>query len=239
MKNLLINFLKMANLLLVLLAVIAGCGGQKQQKQRESETNETKGKAYRELVKYGIDTSKLVPQGLAKGDAAPSFSVVDSKGDSIHLTAILKDQPVVLMFYRGQWCPVCNKYLQRLEDSVKLIREAGARILAVTPETPPNVAKMRKKTNTSLTIIPDTAQAIMKAYQVGFDVTGAYARKIENGFDVSIAENNGDQKARLPIPATYVISQDGEIKWRFFNPNYKRRASVKAMLKALEKHTKR
>ena len=238
MKNLLINFLKMANLLLLLLAVIAGCGGQKQQKQRESETNETKGKAYRELVKYGIDTSKLVPQGLAKGDAAPSFSVVDSKGDSIHLTAILKDQPVVLMFYRGQWCPVCNKYLQRLEDSVKLIREAGARILAVTPETPPNVAKMRKKTNTSLTIIPDTAQAIMKAYQVAFDVTGAYARKIENGFDVSIAENNGDQKARLPIPATYVISQDGEIKWRFFNPNYKRRASVKGILKALKQHTK-
>ena len=183
-----------------------------------------------QLVEYGIDTSALIPQGLAAGQRAPLFQARTQQGDSIRLRQLLNQKPVVLMFYRGQWCPVCNQYLQRLEDSVKLIRQAGARVLAVTPETAPNAAKMRRKSGSSVTIIPDTAETIIGSYNVGFEVNSAYARKIEQGLNVSIAENNGARQARLPIPATYIIDQDGRIAWQFFNPDYRKRASVKAIL---------
>ncbi len=186
-----------------------------------------------QLVEYGIDTSALIPQGLAAGQRAPLFQARTQQGDSIRLRQLLNQKPVVLMFYRGQWCPVCNQYLQRLEDSVKLIRQAGARVLAITPETAPNAAIMRRKSGSSVTIIPDTAETIINAYNVGFEVNSAYARKIEQGLSVSIAENNGAQKARLPIPATYIIDRDGQIVWRFFNPDYQKRASVKAILNHL------
>lgn len=217
--------------------VFFACNQQSQKQQGSSIDSEGKKEAFKNLVKYGIDTNSLIPQGLAKGDQAPSFKARTQRGDSIQLTQLLENQPVVLMFYRGQWCPVCNKYLKRLNDSVHLIRKAGAKIIAVTPETAPNATKMRQKTNTSLTIIPDTSHSIMDAYQVGFEVSGSYARKIENGLNVSIASNNGDKKARLPIPATYVINTNGKIIWRFFNPNYKKRASVKAILKVLHNRT--
>jgi peroxiredoxin len=232
-----ITFTRNKVFFLLLLIVGTACSQQSKKQEEASANTKEKSEAFKNLVKYGIDTNSLIPQGLAKGDQAPNFKARTQRGDSINLTAILNKQPVVLMFYRGQWCPVCNKYLERINDSVDLIRKAGAKILAITPETAPNAAKMRQKTNTSLTIIPDTSQSIMDDYQVGFDVSGAYARKIENGFDVSIASNNGDQKARLPIPATYIINKKGKITWRFFNPNYKKRASVRSILKALHNST--
>ncbi len=222
-----------------LLPLLAGTACSQQSTKQEGESGNVKGKseAFKNLVNYGIDTNSIIPQGLAKGDHAPKFKARTQRGDSIYLKQILDKRPVVLMFYRGQWCPVCNKYLKQLNDSVHLIQKAGAKILAVTPETAPNAAKMRQKTNTSLTIIPDTSQSIMDGYQVGFDVSSTYARKIENGLNVSIASNNGDKKARLPIPATYIINTNGTIIWRFFNPNYKKRASVKAILEVLHNQT--
>lgn len=186
-----------------------------------------------DLYQYGIDTTGQIPEGLATGQKAPTFDAETAQGESLYLQKLLKEGPLVLMFYRGQWCPVCNKYLQSFEDSVNLIREAGAQILAVTPETPENAQKMREQTGTSVTIVADTSETIMEQYQVAFDVTGAYANKIEKGLNVNIANNNGDQKARLPVPATYIINQDGRIAWQFFNPNYKQRASVKKIVEAL------
>ncbi len=114
-----------------------------------------------------------------------------------------------------------------------MIQELGAKVIAVTPETPPNVQKMREKSGTSVTIIPDTTERIMEQYGVKFKVTSQYAQKIEQGFDVSIAENNNAESARLPVPATYLINQNGRIAWRFFNPNYKQRASANRILTEL------
>lgn len=246
MEHVLLKLSSLRQALLLLSVLLASCGQQQsqteqEQSQTQKQTSQTENQSqsvYEKLVQYGIDTGSLIPQGLTRGDVAPSFRALTERGDSIDLGGLLQEKPVVLMFYRGQWCPVCNKYLKRLEDSVGMIRKAGAKILAVTPETRANAAKMRQKTNSSVTIIPDTSQAIMEAYHVGFDVTGSYARKIEQGFDVSIASNNGDKNARLPIPATFVINQDGQIVWRFFNPDYKKRASVRGILGALKKHTK-
>lgn len=221
--------------LLVLVLFLSACVKDtgKQEKQKQSQKLE-KEAALGSLVKYGIDTSSLVPQGLPKGRRAPEFKARTQRGDSVSLKGLIEDKPLVLMFYRGQWCPVCNKYLKQLEDSVNLIREAGARVVAVTPETPQNAARMRDKTNSSVTIIPDTSETIIEAYKVGFNVTNEYAQKIQKGFDVSIAGNNADKKARLPIPATYVINRSGNISWVFFSPDYKKRASVKAILEAVK-----
>lgn len=213
---------------------MTACGSGKEDQTQEQSTKNQPVEAS-SLYEYGIDTNFRQPEGLHSGQKAPEFQSITDQGDQVNLKELLKEGPVVLMFYRGQWCPVCNQYLKGFEDSLDLIREKGAKVVAVTPETPANARKMREKTGTSITIIPDTTESIMKQYGVNFRVTSAYAQKIEEGFGTAIAANNNDKEARLPVPATYLIDQKGNIAWRFFNPNYKKRASVKAITEQLDK----
>ena len=86
------------------------------------------------------------PEGLFAGGKAPDFKANDQNGNEIRLKEILKKGPVVIVFYRGYWCPFCNKALKRLEDSLQLITSKGATLIAVTAETSENIDSTIAKT---------------------------------------------------------------------------------------------
>lgn len=92
-------------------------------------------------MKYGIDVNFGVPSGLKPGDFAPDFSARDTNGNKVTLKEELKNGPVVIIFYRGEWCPVCNRYLSNFQDSLSYIIAAGAKVLAITPEMPGSAKK--------------------------------------------------------------------------------------------------
>jgi peroxiredoxin len=166
------------------------------------------------------------PTGLKVGDKAPMFIGTDQNGQQFSLQEALKKGNVVLMFYRGQWCPYCNKQMSQMNDSLSSITDKGARVIAVSPEVQDNVKKTIEKTKASFPVISDVKMQIMKDYKVNFSVPQATQDRYKNfGIDFNIA--NGENGANLPVPATYVIGTDGTIKYVFFNPDYRKRASVK------------
>jgi len=166
------------------------------------------------------------PQGLKAGDTAPLFTATDNNGKSFSLEAALKKGDVVLMFYRGQWCPYCNKQMSQMNDSLSLITGKGATVVAISPEIQENVVKTIEKTKASFPVISDVQMKIMRDYQVNFAVPQTTIDRYKNfGIDFNVA--NGANGANLPVPATYVIGKNGKIKYVFFNPDYRKRASVK------------
>ena len=93
------------------------------------------------LVSQSFLSAQEKPEGLFINSKAPDFKATDQYGNEIRLKDVLKDSLVVLMFYRGQWCPYCNKQLKKLEDSLQLLKNKGARLIAVTPEKPEFISK--------------------------------------------------------------------------------------------------
>ena len=171
----------------------------------------------------------VYPEGLKVGDTAPDFKVKDNDGKDISLKKALKKGPVVMLFYRGQWCPYCNKQLSHFNDSLAMITAKGASVLAITPETPENVKKTVEKTKSAFPIVEDEGLAIMKMYKVNFAVDEKTITKYK-GYGIDFEKANGANGANLPVPATYVIGKDGKIKYAFFNVDYKKRASVQDIL---------
>src|SRR6266508_4522358 len=110
------------------------------------------------------------PEGLFINSKAPDFKAKDQNGNEIVLRDLRKKGPVVLVFYRGYWCPYCSKELQKLEDSLLLIKNKGAQLVAVTPEKQEGIAKTVEKTKASYPIISDDEMKIMKAYGVAYQV---------------------------------------------------------------------
>jgi peroxiredoxin len=183
---------------------------------------------------YGIETNgSNVPQGLKVGDRAPDFTGYDQKGKQVELKKLLEQGPMILFFYRGKWCPVCSRYLNNYQDSLKVLTDQGFNVVAITPESIENVAQTVKLHNLTFTVIYDCQEKIMKDYEVMFNVTKAYQDKIQSSFSIDIANNNGRDSARLPVPATYIINKEGIIVAVQFDPDFKNRATVKWMLKNL------
>ncbi|PCJ27048.1 MAG: hypothetical protein COA97_04985 [Flavobacteriales bacterium] len=183
------------------------------------------------LVKKGIDITKYVPVGLKIGSDAPVIKGFSLKGKKINSLEILENKKsIVLIFYRGKWCPHCNRFLSNLNDSLQYITNKNAKILVVGPESFENTEKTAKKSDANFILIPDTSMQIQKDYDVLFSVTKKYQGKIKTFLRTDIAKNNNQLEATLPVPATYIIDSTGKITWRHFDYDYSKRPSVKEII---------
>ena len=176
-------------------------------------------------ISFFFCNSQSKPTGLQVNDKAPEFTAKDQNGNVISLNDALKRGKVVLVFYRGQWCPYCNKELKNLEDSLSLITSKGATVLAITPEQPAYVEKTIEKTKATYSILTDDKLKIMKAYDVAFSLDASTVEKYKTyGIDFSTA--NGSNGDNLPVPAVYIIDTNGNIIYRYFNADYTKRPGV-------------
>ena len=183
---------------------------------------------------HTILSAQEKPEGLFINSKAPDFKAIDQYGNEIRLKDVLKDSLVVLIFYRGQWCPYCNRQLKKIEDSLQLIRGKGAKLIAVTPEKPEFISKTIEKTKASFPLLYDKEMKIMKAYGVAFEVDERAVSRYKNA-DIDLMEANGQKdKVYLPVPAAYIINKEGTIVYRFFDTDYKKRATVEMILEHLK-----
>lgn len=172
------------------------------------------------------------PEGLFIGSKAPDFKAKDQDGKEIRLKDQLKKGKVVLVFYRGYWCPYCNRELSRLQDSLALIQEKEATVIAVSPEKPENIKQTVEKTKATFSVLYDEGMKIMKGYDVEFELEETtLARYRSSGLDIE--KNNGTNGKYLPVPAVYIIDKESNVTYRFFDADYKKRPSIAEILKNL------
>lgn len=189
--------------------------------------------AAQDFTALGIKNTGQKLEALALNSKAPGFSGIDQNGDLLKLSSLLKKGPVVLIFYRGEWCPVCNRYLQEFQTGLESLKAAGASVVAVTPEQEQYRDSSIEKSDISFPVIIDSDQSIMNDYKVAFEVTEDYQSKIRSYLNADIAQQNAQEQAVLPVPATYIISQEGIIVWSQYDPDYKNRASIEDIQDAL------
>ena len=187
---------------------------------------------------FGLFSSVAIaqeaPEGLFISSKAPDFKSKDQNGADVRLKDLLKKGKVVLVFYRGHWCPHCNRFLKKLEDSLQSITSKGATLVAVTSEKPENISKTIEKTKASYPILFDEDLKIMKAYDVDHEQQENTITRYRNT-GIDLEKTNGKDWKYLPIPAVYIIDKESTITYRFFEPDYKKRPQIKDILENLEK----
>jgi peroxiredoxin len=174
------------------------------------------------------------PEGLFINSKAPDFKMKDQSGVDVSLKEIRKKGPVVLIFYRGNWCPYCNKELARLQDSLAFITAKGAQVIAITPEAPEGITKTIEKTKAVFPILYDKDVKIANAYKVAYQVEDRSVERYKGFGTDLLAINQQKGKVSLPVPAVYIINKEGSITYRYFNDDYKKRPWVKDILDELK-----
>ena len=174
----------------------------------------------------------VAQEGIQLNEKAPLFEAKDQMDQTISLEKELEKGKVVILFYRGQWCPYCNRYMSALQDSLHLITQKGAKIIAITPEKNEEINKTIEKTNVSFSVIYDEGHKIMDAYDVTFTMSKT-KHILYQTYGININEASGNKDLALPVPATFIISKQGIVINRHFNEDYKLRMSVKDILQSL------
>jgi peroxiredoxin len=171
----------------------------------------------------------LVP---AVGDRLPDFLMTDSEGRLVDLASLLKNGPVVISFNRGPWCDYCGLELHALAQAYPDIVAAGGDVVSIVPETGKYAQVLKQSRGVPFRVLTDLDLAyglsLGLVFWVGDKIKDTYR---QFGIDLERFQGNGGWL--LPIPATLVVGQDGRVKERFVDPDFRHRLGIENILRAL------
>ena len=183
-------------------------------------------------------TKDLIASGIAEqsanqGSAAPDFSLPNAHGEPVASEALWGDGPAVVSFYRGGWCPYCNVELKALQDRLPEIEALGARLVAITPETPDNALSTQEKNEIAFDVLSDDGNRVASAFGLTFRLPDA-VNDIYKGFGIDLEDSNGEASQTLPVPATFVIDKGGKVLRAFVDADYTQRLEPDEVIAALK-----
>lgn len=190
---------------------------------------DTMGRATRSLI-----DSRQADTALEAGDTAPEFALPGADGAIVSSRELLTRGPLAATFYRGVWCPYCNVDLQAMEEVRPAIEARGARLVAISPQTPANSRKSQRDNQLHFPILCDAGAAVAASFGLRFSLPEDLI-EVYKQFGNDLAKINDDPSWVLPMPARYVIGTDGVIAYAEVNPDYTRRPDPSELLPVLDR----
>lgn len=166
------------------------------------------------------------------GDVAPEFELPDARGGDLSLASALASGPVVLIFYRGAWCPYCNLQLKAFQHALPELTAAGASLIAVSPQTPDASMSFAEQAELEFAVLSDEGNRVARSYGLVFRQAEA-PTQAQLALGIDLRQVNGDDSFELPVPAVFVIQPDGVISLASVSPDYRWRIGPDEVLAAL------
>ncbi len=175
---------------------------------------------------------------IKQGDIAPNFTLNSYDGTTFALSEALKDGPVIVTFYRGNWCPICAQQLKLMESDLPKFKKLGAKLVAISAQVPAETVKTPLQFGLSFPILSDKGMKVTRLYGIEWaipaDKQEGFASWLGNSTGKSIADYQGKEEFILPIPATYVINREGYVVYAHVDENYKNRVNNNTLINVLK-----
>ncbi|WP_405326086.1 peroxiredoxin-like family protein [Leeuwenhoekiella sp. LLG6367-2.1] len=165
---------------------------------------------------------------------APHFELPNQEGKQILLDDLLAKGPVVITFYRGDWCPYCNLQLRALQARLNDIHQLGATLVAISPQVPDGSLTESEIAKMEFMVLSDQDAKIASEYGVTWKVPEFLLDHMRIDRQLDLVQINNGNGLILSIPATFVIGKDGLVKWSYVNVDYRTRSEPDDIIKALE-----
>jgi len=177
-----------------------------------------------------IDRERVAP-GLEVGETAPDFELPDEKGRLVALRGKLADGPVVVSFFRGAWCPICNLQIAAFARATPEVRAAGASIIAIHSD---QAAFDQELPEVGFDILSDVDHSVTAAYRLEFTLPLEIRRYYSGTLSLDLSQRNHDGTWKLPVPGTFILDQQGVVRARHVTADFTRRMEPEDVLEALE-----
>mgnify|MGYP003672800132 FL=1 len=184
-----------------------------------------------------IEQEKAFEKGkdaIKIGQKAPGFELPNAEGKSIVLKSLLEKGPVVITFYRGNWCPYCNLQLRALQARLDDIYTLGATLVAISPQVPDGSLTEDEISKMDFIVLSDQDAKVALQYGVAWQVPEFLAEHMRVDRKLDLEKVNNGNGNVLPIPATFILGQDGVVTWNYVNVDYRTRSEPEEIIEALK-----
>jgi peroxiredoxin len=165
------------------------------------------------------------------GEDMPPFVLPDHEGQLVSLEEIIGRGPAVIAFHRGHWCPFCRLSMIALAEIEQRLKPA--QIVAISTETQRYTRMLREQTGAMFPVLTDMDGAYALSLSIAVVLDDKLANMIsEAGWDVPLYQ--GGKEWLLPIPAVFVVRQDGTIAARHIDPDYRQRMEIDELLRCVD-----
>jgi peroxiredoxin len=173
---------------------------------------------------------RSIAEGAVHAKAeAPDFDLEDQDGDQVKLSELYKKGPVVLIFYRGKWCPHCNATILAMSRAIEKFQAKGATLVAISPMLPDGTKYLATKRFLEFPVCSDVGNVVARRYRLTFEIPPEFHDSmLKWGEDVP--SHNGDDSWEIPLPATYIIDTKGIVVWSFVDNDPGVRASPEEII---------
>ncbi|KAH8671810.1 thioredoxin-like protein [Tricladium varicosporioides] len=168
--------------------------------------------------KATFDPSKAIQVG----DTLPAFSLSNALGEAVTSNSLLSKGPLLITFYRGEWCPYCNVALHAMQKQLDTFSAKGVTLVAISPQLPDQSLSTAEKNSLKFPVLSDVGNNFAKKLGILFKMPGELDPILKQ-FGTDVARSNGDDSLVVPVPATLLVDGKGVVRNTYINPDYTKR----------------
>ncbi len=172
---------------------------------------------------------------LQVGESIPEGMLRNEQMEEVDLAALIHRKPTVLIFYRGGWCPYCNRQLAALSDIEQELRGAGFQLLAISPDRPELLRQKEAMKESPYMLLSDSSMDLSRRFGIAFQVEDELVEKYKNSYKIDLEHDSGYTHHLLPHPSVFIIDTDGKIRFQYTNEDYKVRLEPEKIMEAVRR----
>ena len=180
-----------------------------------------------------LKTSGMMERVLPVGAKAPAFELKDHNGKLVSSADLLSKGRLVIFFLRGRWDPFCCGQLEAMNQVLPRIVEAGASLVAISPQTVRQSYFMADQHKPRFALLSDAGNRVAWQFGLVYRVPEEQQAIYRRAF-VNLPLANGDESWELPIPATYILDRDRAVRYASADPDYMERPEPEEILANLK-----
>lgn len=183
-----------------------------------------------------LDRAGIAAHVLAPGMPMPDFLLPNAEGRLLSSSDLLKSGPLVVVFFRGDWCPFCMLMLSALEEALPELHAAGATLAALTPDTGGRALRAKQSHGLHYEVLSDVDNETAMQFGVVVSPPASY-RALLAGAGIDLVERHGNPGGFIPLPATFLVGQDGIIRSTWIDLDVSQRVEPAAIIDAVQRLT--
>lgn len=173
-------------------------------------------------------------KAIEAGATIPDVTLKNVDGEAVQIASLYKKGPLVLVFFRGGWCPICTRHTGALIKAHPQIKELGAELVGISPDNMESSQANVAKNSIPFPILSDSDVAAAKAFGLAFRVDDETLKKYK-GFGIDLEKASGQQHHALPVPAVFIVDKTGKIAFAHSDPDYRQRLDTERIVSELKK----
>lgn len=171
--------------------------------------------------------------GLAIGESIPDVEIQNAKGETVKLKALAAEKPLLLIFYRGGWCPFCNFQIRELTQAYAQFEERGVTPVAISVDSVDEASKTEGAYTIPFPVLSDPDLLAHKGFKVINEVPAEDRERLKKmGMDLEASSKR--DHGTVAIPGVFLIDGEGVVRWAHANEDYRVRPSIAQLLAAID-----